>query len=319
MAEKILITQPLPAVATDWLRLQGAELFLGYESDEWKAHAEEIRAIVYYSIHIDTAFMNMLPNLEIIGKRGAGIDRIDLREAERRNIKITNVAGANANAVAEHAVMLLFAATRGVVVRDRVTRAGRFEDRFDLPLTREIAGTELGLIGYGRIGRKIGSMLSQGFGCPVGFYDPYVDASTIPAGVKRFPDLRSLMSWAINAVVVAPLTAETRGMVGVEELRLLGPDGIIVVASRGGIADEQAIVEAILEKSIRGAGIDVYDGEPPRPDHPLFGLDEVVLTPHVAGATDTSREQSSLLTCQQVWSLLHGGEAPLVGRESWNK
>jgi D-3-phosphoglycerate dehydrogenase / 2-oxoglutarate reductase len=316
--EKILITQPLPAVATDWLRAQGAELLLGYESDAWRSHADEIRAIVYYSIPIDKAFMDSLPKLEIIGKRGAGVDRIDLKEATRRNIRITNVAGANSTAVSEHAVMLLFAATRGVILRDGVTRAGRFEERFDLPLCKEISATNLGLIGFGNIGRRVAGICQSGFGCAIGFYDPYVDGSTVADDVIRFDDLAGLLGWADNAIVVAPLTPETRGMIGLPELEMLGPDGVIVIVSRGGIVDEDALAESLARGSIRGAGIDVYDHEPPREDHPLFALENVVLTPHVAGATDTSRDQSSLLTCQRVWALLHGGDAPIVGRESWN-
>jgi D-3-phosphoglycerate dehydrogenase / 2-oxoglutarate reductase len=315
---RILITQPLPVGAIEWLQAQGSLLYLAYEDEKWRSVADQIRALVYYSIPIDKPLMDQLPSLEVIGKRGAGIDSVDLEEAERRGILVTNVAGANANSVSEHAVMLLFAATRGVLLRDRVTRAGGFQTRFELPLVREIAETRLGLIGFGNIGRRIADMFRLGFSCEIGFYDPYADLETIRVKeARRFDDLSSLMAWADNAIVAAPLTPETRGMVGRDELDLLGPDGVIVVISRGGIVDEEALAAALTEGSLNGAGIDTYDREPPRSDHPLYAVENAVLTPHVAGASDTSRERSSLLVCQRVWALLHGEDAPVVGAQSW--
>lgn len=314
---RILITQPLPVVATAWLAEQGAELLFGYEDETWRSVAGSIRGLIYYSIPMDKPFLDALPALEVIGKRGAGIDTVDLAEVERRGILITNVAGANSNSVSEHAVMLLFAATRGVVLRDRVTRAGDFETRFQLPLVNEVAGSTLGLIGYGNIGQRIAEIMRGGFECEIGYYDPYHLVADGEPEAVRFETLGELMRWADNAVVAAPLTPETRSMVGGTELELLGPDGVLVVISRGGIVDEDALFAALSEGVIRGAGIDTYDHEPPRKDHPLFTLDNVILTPHVAGASGTSRERSSLLVCERVWALLNGEDAPVVGTQEW--
>jgi D-3-phosphoglycerate dehydrogenase len=314
---EILIMQPLPGTATDWLTEQGALLHKAYEDDSWRDNAESIRALIYYSIPVDKPLLDSLPALEVIGKRGAGIDTVDLDEVKRRGLLVTSVAGSNANSVSEHAVTLLFSATRGIVVRDRVTRAGNFETRFELPLVKEVAGTRIGMIGFGNIGRRIAGMLRGGFACEIGYYDPYADDGSSDA--TRFTSLNDLMAWADNAIVAAPLTAETRGMVGRAQLDLLGPDGVLVVVSRGGICDEEALAAALKDGSIRAAGIDTYEGEPPRRDHPLFALDNAVLTPHVAGASDTSRQRSSLLVCQQVWALLHGETAPVVGTQPWLK
>jgi D-3-phosphoglycerate dehydrogenase len=312
----ILIMQPLPAVAIDWLLERRAELFFGYESAEWRSAGDRIRALIYYSVPIDAPLLDELPALEIIGKRGAGIDTIDLDETERRGIRISSVAGANASAVAEHAVTLLLAATRGVVVRDAVVRRGRFGERFDLPLVREINDSRVGLVGAGNIGKRVAAILQHGFGCDIGVYDPYVpDSRTAAMAALRHPSVAALFTWADHVIIAAPRTPESTGMVGLDELELLGSGGTIVIVSRGGIVDESDLAIALEAGLVRAAGIDVYASEPPDPAHPLLGLDHVVFTPHVAGFSDRALDRASLLICQQVWTFLNGGDVPLVGRD----
>lgn len=319
MAVSILIMQPLPAVATEWLQQQGAELFFAYESDEWRKVANRIRALVYYSVPIDKPLMDELPALEVIGKRGAGIDTIDLAEAARRGVRVTNVgAGGNANTVTEHALTLLLAATRSVVVRDAAVREGRFTERFDMPLVNEIAQTRLGIVGVGNLGKRISKVMHAGLECEIGFFDPFVtDPDVVAPGATRFESLGSLFDWAQNVVIAAPLTDDNRGSVGYELLELLGPEGVLVIVSRGGIVDEGALAAALKDGAIRAAGVDVYDDEPPEDSHPLFALDNVVLTPHVAGGSVTSRARTSLMVCQQVWAHLHGEDAPLADASPW--
>lgn len=315
---RILITQPIPTVAVDWLRDQGADVVLGFPGDDWRARAATVEGLVYYSIKIDKPLLDQLPALRVVGKRGVGIDTVDLAELDRRGILLTTVGGefGNHNTVAEHAITLLFAATRAIPMADAFTRAGRFTERMSLPLVREVSESRVGIVGAGRIGGRVADMLRLGFQCEIGIFDPYLDAERTEAlHAKRFDTVGALCEWADNVVITAPLTDETRGLLGPAELRRLGPDGIVVVSSRGGIVDETALVEAVRTGAVRGAGIDVYSPEPPAPDNPLFGLDRVVLTPHVAGASDRSRARTSLLICQQVWALLHGEPAPVVGRD----
>jgi D-3-phosphoglycerate dehydrogenase / 2-oxoglutarate reductase len=314
MAKRILLLQPLPSLATDWLVAQGAELSL-YD-DGWPADADRIEALLYYSVRVDRELMDRLPALRVIGKRGAGVDTVDLAEADRRGIQVTNVgAGGNANSVSEHALALLMAATRDVVARDAFTRAGNFRRRFELPLYQEVAGSRMGIMGAGQIGRRLTAILHGGLGCEIGVFDPYAPTDDLPA--RRFDDLAEMFAWADNAIVAAPLTPESRGAVGARELRLLGSEGVLVVSSRGGIVDEAALAAALRAGDIRAAGVDTYDGEPPADDHPFFGLPNIVLSPHVGGASRRSRDNVSLMVAQQVWELLHGRPAPLVGAQPW--
>ncbi len=243
----VLVMQPLPVVATDWLAAQGAEILYAYEGDAWLAAADRVRALIYYSIPIDKALLDQLPALEIIGKRGAGIDSVDLEETRRRGIPVSNVAGSNASSVSEHAVMLLLAATRDVARRDAATRAGRFTTRFDMRLVKEINHTRVGIVGAGNIGRRIGQILRDGFGCEIGYVDPYAPEDAFE-GAQRHPDVTSLFTWAEHAVIAAPLTDESRGSIGLPELACLGPESTLVIISRGGIVDEDALARSAARR-----------------------------------------------------------------------
>lgn len=315
----ILIMQPLAPMAMEWLEQQEFTLVPHDEDGAWLEHASDIDALIYYSVKIHKPLLDQLPNLRFIGKRGAGIDTVDLDEVNRRGIVITNVgAGGNATSVAEHGMTLLFAAIRGIPQRDAFTREGRFLGRFGLPLVEELTDSRIGVLGAGQIGRRIMGMLSGGFGCELGYFDPHLPDEVAGAlEARRFTDLRALFEWAQHVVVAAPLTDTSRGMVGRAELRLLGDRGVVVIISRGGIVDEQALAEAIDAKEIYAAATDVYDGEPPAHDHPFLSRPDIVLTPHVAGASQRSRDNSSLMVCQQVCALLRGEDAPVANSQPW--
>ncbi|MEX2376125.1 MAG: hypothetical protein WD942_11165, partial [Dehalococcoidia bacterium] len=148
---KILIMQPIAEHATHWLDSQGAEVVLGYE-DAWGDDAPDIEGLIYYSSGVDRELLDELPSLRVVGKRGAGVEKIDHAEVARRGIQVTNIgAGPLADSVAEHAVMLMFAATRSLVVQDSLVRQGRFTDRRNHPLCKPIVATRLGLVGGGNI------------------------------------------------------------------------------------------------------------------------------------------------------------------------
>ncbi len=315
----ILIMQPLQPVAMDWLEQQEFPLVTHDEDGRWTNAAEDIDALIYYSVKIDKPLLDQLPKLRFIGKRGAGIDSIELEEVRRRGIQITNVgAGGNAPSVAEHAMTLLFGAVRQLPERDAFAREGKFLGRFGLPLVEEITGSRIGLLGAGHIGRTLIGMLRGGFGCEVGVFDPYLPAgiaSTLP--VTMYDDVDALCEWAQHVIVAAPLTDESRGMIGRDQLRLLGPRGVLAICSRGGIVDEAALAAAVDAGEIWGAGTDVYDGEPPAADHPFFSQPNIVLTPHVAGASQASRDRSSLMVCQQICALLRGEDAPVINSQPW--
>jgi D-3-phosphoglycerate dehydrogenase len=315
----ILIMQPLQRVAMEWLEQQNIALVTHDDAGAWRAHADEVEALIYYSVKIDKPLLDQLPKLRFIGKRGAGIDSVDLDEVRRRGIQVTNVgAGGNATSVAEHAMTLLFGSIRQLPKRDAFARDGHFLDRFTLPLVEEVSGARIGVLGAGQIGRKLIGMLSGGFGCELGVFDPYLP-DDVAAGlpVRMFDDVSALCDWAQHVIVAAPLTDESRGAIARDQLRLIGPRGVVVICSRGGIVDEGALADAVDAGEIWGAATDVYDHEPPADDHRFFSRPDIVLTPHVAGASQRSRDNASVMVCQQVCALLRGEDAPVVNAQPW--
>jgi D-3-phosphoglycerate dehydrogenase / 2-oxoglutarate reductase len=313
----ILITEPVHPVALDWFAEKGVHIVAHFDGEPWEP-VERIRAIVTRSFKVTPEVLDRLPALEVVAKYGVGVNTIDLDACAARGIKVTNLPGANANSVAEHGVALLTAAIRDLIVCDTVAREGRFEDRFGIRFMAELTDANVGIYGGGRIGRRIAEICHAGYQCQIGLYDPFVpDGTWDDLSVNRFDTIADMFDWADYVVVAAPLTDQTRKSVGADELRRLGADGIIVVSSRGGIVDEHALAEAVASGTIRGAGLDVFDGEPPSPDNPLFGLKQVVVTPHVGGASEKSRRRMGLQLCEQVWALLNGQDAILVGNEAW--
>jgi D-3-phosphoglycerate dehydrogenase len=313
----ILITEPVHPVATEWFADKGVTMVLDYEGQPWEP-ADKIRAIVTRSFKVTAEVLDRLPALEFVAKYGVGVNTIDLEACATRGIKVTNLPGANANSVAEHGVALLTGVTRDLIVCDTIARAGRFDERFDIRWMAELTEAKVGIFGGGRIGRRVAEICHTGYQCEIALHDPFVPAGAwddlSAQQVETIPDL---FDWAEYVVVAAPLTDQTRNSVGADELARLGKDGIVVVSSRGGIVNEDALAEAVSSGTIRGAGLDVFEGEPPSPDNPLFKLQQVVLSPHVGGASEKSRRRMGLQLCHQLWALLNGEDAILVGNEAW--
>ena len=224
--------------------------------------------------------------LRLIQLLSAGYDNFPIDRARELRVPVATNGGANAIAVAEHAVMLMLAVLRRLVQLDRDVRAGgwRQTQRGDLRY-HEICGKRVGLIGLGMIGREVARRL-RGFGVDLCYHDTrrLSPEEEMALGVTCLP-LDDLLSTADVLSLHLPLLPETRGIVGARELALLRPEAIIINTARGELVDEQALLEALTSGRLAGAGLDVLAQEPPPPHHPLFSLEQVVLTPHAAGPT----------------------------------
>ncbi len=214
--------------------------------------------------------LRRLPKCRAIFRSGSGIDALPCEAAKELGVAVLNTPESISECVAEHAVSLLFAAIRRIPHYDRNVRAGVWE----LPngMDWHISGRTLGLVGYGRIGRAVEHMVS-GFGMRVIHYDPFTPDS-VP--------LDDLLSQSDYVSLHCPLTDETRGLIDARRLALMKPKAILVNTSRGPVVDETALIEALKNGTIAAAALDVLVEEPPPADHPLFALDNVVLTPHIA-------------------------------------
>lgn len=256
------------------------------------------------------------PKLRLIAKHGSGVDNIDISSATQRGILVANTpGGTNSTAVAEGAVTLMLAVLRRVREMDALMRTGSFDQRWSIELG-DLTGGTLGLLGFGQIARYVAKICGAGFGMQVSAYDPFVSTEQMNAvGVRKVDDLLELMRHDVISVHV-PLSDKTRNIVGKAELAAMPTASIIVNTARGGLIDEVALAEALKQGRIRGAGIDVFDVEPPPTDNPLLALPNVVLSPHVAGVTSGSMKGMALAVAEVVETVLAGGApATLLNRE----
>lgn len=231
---------------------------------------------------VDGELVRAAGRLKVIGRGGVGVDNIDLEAASRRGILVLNAPEANNVSAAELALALMLAAARGVARSDRLIRQGAWDRKF---LGREVKGAGLGIVGLGRIGSLV-ARRAQGLGMEVLAFDPYISRQRAEdLKVELCDDLASMLERANFLTVHTPLTEETQGMIGARELACLPEQAIVVNAARGGIIQEEALYEVLASGRLFAAGLDVYTLEPPRPDHPLLSLDNVVLTAHLGANT----------------------------------
>lgn len=273
----------------------------------------------------DAADIAAADSLEVAASGGSGVDWIDIAAATARGVLVVNAAGAQSVSVAEHAVGLLLALVKRIAVSDRMLRAGAFPDRreytgdgWPLGFPRELHGRTLGVLGYGAIGREMARMCNAAFSMPVVAYDPFVDAATATGPAELVGSLDELLGRAEVLSMHLPLTDETRGIIGAEQLARLPQGGYLLNMSRGGTVDESALIDALRSGHLAGAGLDVFTEEPLATDSPLRSLDNVVLTPHIGGWTAESLPRLSQTTALEILAALRG-ERPqrLVNPEAW--
>lgn len=269
-------------------------------------HGSAIAAVVR-TFPITGDWMDQRPGLRIIAKHGSGVDNIDIPAATARGILVANTpGGTNATAVAEGAVALMLAVQRRIRDMDALMREGQFDQRWSIELG-DLTGGTLGLVGFGQIAKNVAKICGAGFSMAVRAYDPFVSAEQmLAAGVEKVDDLLELMRSDVISVHV-PLSEKTRNIIGARELAAMPASSIIVNTARGGLIDEYALAAALADRRIRGAGIDVFEAEPPPADNPLLHLPNIVLSPHMAGVTSGSMKGMALAVVDVVETVMKGG------------
>jgi len=224
--------------------------------------------------------------LKVIGRHGVGVDNIDVKAATEKGIFVVNTPNANATSVAEHTLMVIGALAKRVVVYDRATRNGSWEIRNSYKAV-DLDGKTLGLVGIGRIGSMVAKRAAAAYNMKVIAYDPYVQQEAAgKMGVSLVAQMDDVFRQADVISLHTPLTPETRGFVNEAKLRLMKPTAFLVNLSRGEVVNEKDLCAALKAGVIAAAALDVYDPEPPLKDNPLFGLDNVILSPHSAALTE---------------------------------
>lgn len=241
---------------------------------------------------------------------GVGYDHIDVGAATERGIYVANCKGSNAEAVAEFAVALMLDISRGTHIGDRIIRDGKWlsDQSGELPPNlrgRELAHRTLGLVGMGEIGRRV-ARIAKGFEMRILAFDPYLSTETVRQRGAEPVDLPTLVSQADYVSIHAPLTEETKDLIGEGEIALMKPTAYLVNTARGAVVDEKALLAALERKKIAAAALDVFSVEPLPVRSGLLKLDNVVLTPHIGGLTEESLAAVSLVSAEEAARIARG-------------
>lgn len=317
----VVCFSPVPSpVLEQWLVAQSGQAGLKVVSidecsgDSWEeslANAEVVLGDYTFRHWIDEPFLARLPKLRFVQQPSVGYQHIDLEACRRRGVLVANTPGVNSAAVAEHTVMVALAMLRRLVLANELTHAGRWSQH-ELMWEHgvfELAGKTFGIVGLGSVGREVANRMSP-FNVQTLYFDPIrapVDLEN-QLGVTYKP-LDHLLRLSDVVSLHVPLTEQTRGLIGERQLGLMKFNAILINVARGECVDEQALATRLRTKKLGGAAVDVFSEEPISPQHPLVGLENALLTPHLAGATNEVRQRVVNMAVENMARVLKG-ESP---------
>ncbi len=260
---------------------------------------------------VDAALMDQGRDLKVVGRHGVGYDQIDIPAATERGIQVLYTPGANTESVVQHVIAMMIGLSKHFPQMSAALAAGDFHFRTSL-MGRELTGRSLGIIGFGRIGRRVGAVAHQAFGMSVLYHDIVPAPPDVEALARaRRASFEEVLETSEYVTLHVPLDASTRGMIDRAALARMRPDAILINACRGPVVVESAVAEALDSHRLFGYGADVFEEEPPPEDHPLIGRtgDNIILTPHSAAQTEEGLKNMATWIAEDVLGVLRG-EAP---------
>ena len=260
---------------------------------------KDIDGIVLRTAKLNSKVLSECSKLKIIVRHGVGYDNVDLKYLNNNNIALGITSTSNAVSVAEHVLTLFLYLTKNLHLSDQLTRNGKFQDKFNLPNFFELYKKNILILGFGRIGQEVAKRC-LGFESNVYVYDPFVDNQYIINNNCIPVEKQEGYKIADYITIHLPLNEKTKNLISLEEFTLFKKNLILVNTARGGIINEKELFNALKEKKIAGAGLDVFENEPPPKNHPLFNLDNIVLSPHNAALTLECRKRMAIESCETV-------------------
>jgi len=311
---KILITQKIPDIAEKMLKNAGHEVDVAGENILTKEELISALKLKPYdgvisllTNQIDSEILDNAKSVKIFANYAVGYNNIDIEEANKRNIVITNTPGALTDAVAEHTVALMMSLVRRVTEADKYLREGKYKGWEPLGfLGADLKGLNVGVLGAGRIGYRVAEILKKGFELSVSYYD--VKRNEIfekELSAKYFENPEELLKNSDIVTVHVPLLDSTKHLINAERLKMMKPTAYLLNTSRGPVVDENTLVEALKNNVIAGAALDVFENEPMLAPG-LADLPNVVITPHIASATPKAREGMAILAAQNIIDFFAG-------------
>ena len=260
---------------------------------------KDIDGIVLRTAKLNSKVLSECSKLKIIVRHGVGYDNVDLKYLNNNNIALGITSTSNAVSVAEHVLTLFLYLTKNLHLSDQLTRNGKFQDKFNLPNFFELYKKNILILGFGRIGQEVAKRC-LGFESNVYVYDPFVDNQYIIDNNCMPIEKKEGFKIADYITIHLPINEKTKNLISLEEFILFKKNLILVNTARGGIINEKDLFNALKEKKIAGAGLDVFENEPPPKNHPLFSLDNIVLSPHNAALTLECRKRMAIESCETV-------------------
>ncbi len=322
MRPKVFVTREIPERGLSKIREH-------FEVDLWTDEAPPPKDVIIERVRdvdalvslltdpIDAEVFDAAPKLRIVSQYAVGYDNIDVEEATKRGIYVTNTPGVLTETVADFTFALMLAVARRVVEADKYVREGRWKVAWHplMMLGSDVYGRTLGIVGMGRIGSAV-ARRAKGFGMRILYYDSVRREDLEKELGAEFVDLDRLLEESDYVSLHVPLTPETYHLIGEEQLRKMKPTAFLINTARGKVVDQKALYKALKEGWIAGAGLDVFEQEPIPPDDPLLKLDNVVLAPHAASASHETRSRMAEMVAENLIAFLNEKVPPnLVNKE----
>jgi D-3-phosphoglycerate dehydrogenase len=314
-----LIVQPIHPVGSERLEAAGFIPRLASRSDMVTVAREigDAVAVITRSAGLDAAAMDTARRLSAIGSHGVGVNAIDVRHATELGIPVYNTPDANRASVAEHAFALMFAVARHFTEADRAARAVDFNFKYRAAVT-DLSGKILGVVGFGGIGARVAAM-AKAFDMRVLVTSKSANAAALHQLGYEAVELDELLSRADIVSLHRPLLPQAKPLIGARELHLMKPSAFIINTARGGLIDEGALVRALAERTIAGAGLDVFVSEEMPKDHPLLFAPNTVLTPHLAGSSEEALKRTAEQLVERLVAIFEGRPVDVVNPEVWSR
>ena len=313
---KVFITREIPEIGINLLKEKGYEVEVGPEEKisredliEKAKGADAILSVL--TEKIDGEVMESAgEQLKIVANYAVGYNNIDVEEAKKKNIMVTNTPGVLTESVAEHAIAFLFSIAERIVEADKFMRAGKYKAWGPkMLLGADIQGKTLGIIGLGRIGTAVAQRMQDGFDVKIVYYDLKRNEELEEKFGMKYKELDDLLKESDFVSIHTALTDETKHLINAEKLALMKSSAYLINTARGPIVDETALIEVLKEKKIAGAALDVFENEPELTPG-LIDVDNVVLTPHIASATEGTRNKMSEMAAKNIIAALDGETPP---------
>ena len=278
--------------------LESFEL-LNFEENNLKKELSEVDGILLRTAKLSNDVLSYCKKLKIISRHGVGYDNVNLEYLNENNISLGITSTSNAVSVAEHVLTSFLYLSKNIHLSDRLTREGRFNDKSSLPNFFELYQKNVVIFGFGRIGKAVAKRC-LGFDANVYVYDPFISKNVVEENNCKVIDKINGIEIADYISIHLPLNADTKNFIDEQELSVMKETAIVVNTARGGIINETSLVNALQNKKILGAGLDVFEKEPPDENHPLFNLDNVILSPHNAALTIECRKRMAVESAENI-------------------